>query len=168
MRSLTVGVAAMALLLAADQASKLWVRARIPLYKSYGLIPNFIDLTHVKNPGVSFSFLGNLPAEWRVPLLAGISLAAAILLLWYWLRHRATMNGLTEWAFLLILPGAVGNLIDRAWFGVVTDFFHFRIFTFSLFINNLADIFISVGVGCYLAGLLLARQRERADAAKAG
>ncbi|MEC8842816.1 MAG: signal peptidase II, partial [SAR324 cluster bacterium] len=23
-------------------------------------------------------------------------------------------------------PGAVGNLIDRAWFGQVTDFIHFR------------------------------------------
>lgn len=171
MRSMTWGLAAMALLLAVDQASKVWVRARIPLYKSYLLIPGFIDLTHVKNPGVSFSFLGTLPAEWRVPLLAGISLAAAILLAWYWLRHRGAMNALTEWAFLLILPGAVGNLIDRAWFGVVTDFFHFRLGGFSLFVNNIADIFISVGVGCYLVGILLAKRTERAaseHAAKEG
>ncbi len=157
----------MALLLAVDQASKYWVRARIPLYKSYFLIPELIDLTHVKNPGVSFSFLGTLPAAWRVPLLAGISLVAALLLAWYWLRHRKGMNALTEWAFLLILPGAVGNLIDRAWFGVVTDFFHFRVGSFSLFVNNIADIYISVGVVCYLAGMLQARRRERAEAAKA-
>jgi signal peptidase II len=168
MRTLTASWVVMWLLLALDQASKLWVRDAIPLYRSTVLIPNFIDLTHVKNPGVSFSFLGNLPDGLRVPLLAGISLVAVILLSVYWLRHRAGMNAMTEWAFLLILPGAVGNLIDRVGFGVVTDFFHFRIGHYSLFVNNIADIFISVGVGCYLVGLLLARRKERAEEAREG
>lgn len=165
MRSLTASWVAMWVLLGVDQVSKIWVRDTIPLYRSTVLIPNFIDLTHVKNPGVSFSFLGNLPETLRVPLLAGISLAAVLLLSIYWLRHRKDMNAMSEWAFLLILPGAVGNLIDRVWFGVVTDFFHFRLGHFSLFVNNIADIFISVGVGCYLVGLLIARRRERAEEA---
>jgi signal peptidase II len=157
---------AMLVLLAMDQVSKLWVRDAIPLYRATVLIPGFIDLTHVKNPGVSFSFLGNLPDHLRVPLLAGFSLVAVVLLTVYWLRHRTYMNAFTEWAFLLILPGAAGNLIDRAWFGMVTDFFNFRIGSYSLFVNNIADIFISAGVGCYVAGMLLARHRERAEAAK--
>ena len=89
-----------------------------------------------------------------------------VLLTVYWLRHRKSMNALTEWAFLLILPGAVGNLIDRAWFGVVTDFFHFRLGQYSLFVNNIADIFISAGVGFYLAGMLVARRREQAAGGK--
>ena len=164
MPTLTGSWVAMVLLLAVDQASKIWVREAVPLYRSTELIPGFIDLTHVKNPGVSFSFLGNLPEGVRVPLLAGISVIAVVALTVYWLRHRAAMNGFTEWAFLLILPGAVGNLIDRAWFGVVTDFFHFRLGQYSLFVNNIADIFISGGVACYLLGMLLARRKEQAQA----
>ena len=73
MRTLTGSWIAMVLLLALDQGSKIWVRDNVPLYRSTELIPGFIDLTHVKNPGVSFSFFGNLPQAVRVPLLAGVS-----------------------------------------------------------------------------------------------
>ncbi len=87
------------------------MRATIPLYKSDPLIPNFIDLTHVKNPGVSFSFLGTLPSIWRVPLLAGISLGAAILLLWYWLRPRVSQPSPTR--LCASSPGAAGAVAIR-------------------------------------------------------
>lgn len=167
MRTQKAGWLAMIILLAIDQLSKVWVREAVPLYSNKVLIPGFIDLTHVKNPGVSFSFLGNLPEDVRVPLLAGISLVAVVLLTYYWLRHRRAMNAFTEWAFLLIIPGALGNLIDRGVFGVVTDFFHFRLGRYSLFVNNIADIFISVGVGCYLVGMLIVRGQEKAGVAKA-
>jgi signal peptidase II len=155
----------MALLLAMDQGSKAWVRAAVPIgAKPVPLIPNFIDLTHVSNAGVSFSFLADLPGAIRAPLLAGVSLVAAALIGAYWVRHRTRLPALAEAAFVLILPGAVGNLIDRAWFGAVTDFFHFRIFDASLFVNNAADIFISVGVGCYLLAALLEKREPPAGA----
>ena len=49
-----------AALLAIDLVSKIWIRVNIPLYELTTLIPNFIDLTHVQNRGVSFSFLSDL------------------------------------------------------------------------------------------------------------
>ncbi|MCZ6748311.1 MAG: signal peptidase II, partial [SAR324 cluster bacterium] len=66
----------------------------------------------------------------------------------------------TEWAFLLILPGAIGNLIDRAWFGTVTDFLHFRFYSTSFFVNNVADVFISLGVVTFVVGTF-ARDADR-------
>ena len=151
---------AMGLLLALDQASKFWVREHIPLQASSVLIPNLIDLTHVENAGVSFSFLSELNAAIRVPLLTGLSFLAVLALGTYWWRYRHTMNGWADFAFVLILPGAGGNLIDRGVFGTVTDFFHFRFFTFSFFVNNIADIQISLGVGAFLIGMLLARRTD--------
>lgn len=145
----------MSVLLMSDQASKIWVRATIPLHNTSGLIPYLIDLTHVENPGISFSFLGDLSADIRVPLLVSVSLGAALLLTWYWLRNRRVMHFLADLAFIFILPGAVGNLIDRALFGRVTDFLHFRFGDTSFFVNNFADIFISVGVVAYALGVLL-------------
>ena len=161
MKSLSVRIALMLALLALDQLGKLWVRLEVPLHRTTPLIPNFIDLTHTENPGVSFSLLAGLAAGVRVPLLAGISLVAVAALGWYWLRHRKQMGAFAELALLLILPGAVGNLIDRAWFGVVTDFLHFRIYSTSLFVNNIADIEISAGVVAYLLGTVLEKKARR-------
>jgi len=43
-----------AVLLAIDLVSKIWIRANVPLYELTTLIPNLIDLTHAQNRGVSF------------------------------------------------------------------------------------------------------------------
>lgn len=158
-RSLTFALAAMVVLTAVDQGVKIWVRQDIPLHQVTNLIPYLIDLTRVENPGISFSILGGLAASIRVPLLIAVSLAAMVAIALYWLRHRQEMHGFSELAFVLILPGAAGNLIDRVLFGTVTDYLHFRFFDTSFFVNNLADIYISVGVVFYLLGMVL-RSRE--------
>ena len=145
---------AMGALLIFDQAVKIWVRAEIPMFRSTELIPNLIDLTHVENKGVSFSFLGSLNDGVRLPLLVGVSLVAIGLLVYFWWSNKSQFNTYAHLAFVLILPGAVGNLIDRAVYGTVTDYFHFRFFSTSFFVNNLADIFISAGVVAYIIGML--------------
>ncbi|MCH9045924.1 MAG: signal peptidase II [SAR324 cluster bacterium] len=163
-RSLRFLFTVMGVLLLLDQGGKVWVRAAIPLHHATSLIPNLLELTHVENRGVSFSFLGDISDNVRVPLLVSISIVAVALLAYYWLRHRGTMNLPSEFAFVLILPGAIGNLIDRAVFGTVTDYLHFRFYSLSFFVNNLADILISLGVLAYLLGAILAN-RERSGQA---
>jgi signal peptidase II len=140
------------LLVAADQATKAWVRDSVPERAVSPLIPGLIDLTHVENPGVSFSFLGSVAAEVRVPVLVGFTLLAIALLGSYWVRRRREMNRWMDAALVFILAGAVGNLIDRFNQGTVTDFLHFRLGPYSLFVNNAADIFISAGVIAYGIG----------------
>jgi hypothetical protein len=49
----------MILLFGLDLSSKIWIRANVPLYETTELLANLIDLTHVKNPGVSFGFLAD-------------------------------------------------------------------------------------------------------------
>ena len=161
MKQIRYSMTWMLLLLASDQISKIWVRDTIPLYQSRNLIPFLIDLTHVENRGVSFSMLGDVSESFRVPLLAGISIVAVVMLTWYWWRHRREMCFWLESAFVLILPGAVGNLIDRVWQGSVTDFFHFRFGDISFFVNNLADIYISMGVVAYMIGSIRAHRAEQ-------
>ena len=50
----------------------------------------------------------------------------------------------------------------------MTDFLHFRVFDFSLFVNNVADIFISLGVGCYFLAAVLEKHQPPAQAKKHG
>ena len=144
----------MGALLALDQAVKAWVRAQVPLRDNRVLVPNLLEFTHVENRGVSFSVFSGMPDGLRVPLLVGFSSVAVLALGWYWLRQRRSMNAFMEAAFWLILPGALGNLIDRALYGTVTDYLHFRFFDTSFFVNNAADIWISLGVVSYLAGTI--------------
>jgi len=153
--------AGMLVLLALDQFSKIWVRETIPLYEMTPLVPNFLDLTHVQNRGVSFSFLADLEDPIRIPLLVGVSLVAVVGMLYYLIRYRETLDLHTRLGLLFIIPGAVGNLIDRAWFGQATDFIHFRWYDFSFFINNIADCLISIGVVEFFITLIRERKQKQ-------
>lgn len=158
MKTWWVAWTALALLVAVDQGTKAWVRAAVPPHSVAVLIPGLIDLTHVENPGVSFSFLGTVAAEVRVPMLIAVTLLAVAMLGGYWIRKRKAMDGWMDAGMILILAGAVGNLIDRFAQGTVTDFLHFRLGAYSLFVNNVADILISLGVACYVIAMYRPRR----------
>lgn len=161
-RLVSYSLAVIAAFVLLDQGVKTLVRVYVPPYHTRNLIPNLIDLTHVKNKGVSFSFLGGISDDFRVPLLVGISLLALGLLAYYWWQQRKGLNALSHFAFQLILGGAIGNLVDRVLFGAVTDFLHFRFYSTSFFVNNIADILISAGVVAYLLGMIRHRRHGSA------
>ena len=154
-------LAVITVLVLLDQGAKTLVRMYVPMHDSSILLPNLIDLTHVENKGVSFSVLGDLPDQIRVPLLIGISLLALVILVYYWWQQRRVVNALSHFAFQLILGGAIGNLIDRALYGAVTDFLHFRFYSTSFFVNNVADLFISAGVVAYLLGMVRLKRHHQ-------
>ena len=136
-----------------DLGSKIWVRANIPLYETTGLLTDFLDLTHVQNRGVSFSFLADYSDSIRIPLLVGVSLVATVAMLYYQTRYWDELDFCTCSGLTCVIPGAAGNLIDRVVYGYVTDFFHFRWYETSFFVNNIADCFISVGVVFFIIPL---------------
>ena len=146
-----------------DQGSKFWVRQNVNPYQVTPLLPNFLELTFVQNKGVSFSFLSNLPDMTRLPLLLSISIIAVVGMLYYLIRYWNVTDQYMKMALVWIIPGALGNLIDRAIFGAVTDFLHFRWYDFSFFVNNLADCFISVGVVFFIISTLFGKQQEPQD-----
>jgi len=158
-KSWGIAILLLVVLVAADQATKEWVRESVPERYAAVLIPGLIDLTHVENPGVSFSVLGTVAASIRVPALVAITLIAIAVLGSYWIRRRTTMNRWMDAGMIFILAGAVGNLIDRFLQGTVTDFLHFRFGSYSFFVNNGADIFISAGVVCYAIGAYWPRRK---------
>jgi len=136
-----------------DLVSKIWVRTHIPLYETSRLLKNFLDLTHVQNRGVSFSFMADYSDSIRIPLLVGVSLIATVAMLYYQSRYWKELDFCTRTGLTCVIPGAAGNLIDRVVYGYVTDFFHFRWYETSFFVNNIADCFISVGVVFFIIPL---------------
>ena len=55
-------------------------------------------------------------------------------------------SGLKKIALMMILGGALGNVIDRIIYKAVPDFIDFHVGNFHWFIFNVSDIFITLGV----------------------
>lgn len=124
------------LTLALDQISKLAVRTLMEEGSFLALIPGVLHLTRVHNYGAAFGFL-NYRVSLFIVLSAIVSLAIAV-----FGRRYAAGRRLMAWGLGLLLGGALGNLVDRLWFGRVTDFIDFRFWP----VFNLADIAIVAGV----------------------
>ena len=135
-----------AALVAADQLVKYLVRANIPLGGSAPLIPRVLELTYYRNTGAAFSLF-----EGRTWILTLVSAAASVVLLVLLVRKKGLRHPLGRCILALLLAGAVGNLIDRAAFGYVTDMFRTLFMNFAIF--NVADICLTVG--CFALALYI-------------
>ena len=147
------------LLVLADQAVKFAVRASIELGRSVPFLPGIMDLTYVQNTGAAFSIL-----EAHTWLLTLTSLAV-VLVMCRLIVKGFFQNALGRWAAALVLAGGVGNLIDRAVFGFVTDMFRTTFIDFPVF--NVADCCITVGVPLLFLYVLLYVGREEKKEDKA-
>ena len=100
----------------------------------------FLDLTHIHNYGVSFGLFSGLISPWIL-----IILGLLVVIFIFYLMKSATDN-LEEKGLLIIISGAISNIIDRIFNGYVIDFiyFHYEDFFWPAF--NFADIYITIGI----------------------
>lgn len=157
-----LGLAAAAIVLAADQASKWYVRdvLHVPERGTLPVLP-VLNLTMVWNRGVTFGLL-DAAGAWAAPLLVLGALAiVAALGVWLWRAERWPVAV----ALGAIAGGAVGNVIDRLRFGAVVDFIHAHAFGWSWYVFNVADAAIVCGVAVLiLDGMRSGRDTHLADA----
>lgn len=154
------------ILVAIDQGIKLWVRTYLTPDSFIEIIPHLIHLTYQENQGISFSLLSNLPDALRVPLLTGVSLLVILGLIVYIVYNRHQLNRGEKWGFSLILAGAIGNLIDRAFRQQVTDYMYFHFYDTSFFVNNFADDLISIGFVLMIWQSFKSKDKEKENGRK--
>jgi signal peptidase II len=152
-----------ALLVIVDQLTKLWVVAAIPLDGEIYVAP-VLYLTHTTNPGAAWSLFADWDGSqrWLLSALAiGVSIAIVV-----WVRRMAlASHKLLIGGLVLILSGAIGNVIDRLRLGHVIDFVvaHWGESKFPAF--NVADAAISVGAACVILDAIFEHRREKRAAA---
>lgn len=149
------------IIIAADQISKQLVFIHFEPYESLRLLP-VLNLTHMRNTGAAFSMLSSAPPLFFILLGVGVSLG----ILW-WLRKHPSGETLVAVGLSLILGGALGNIIDRAYRGHVVDFIDFHIGECSLChwpAFNVADTAIVTGAGLLLLDMYRKIQQEKARA----
>lgn len=132
-------ILAVAVLLAADQAVKIWSLDVLRPQSTIDLIPGIFRLSYVENRGAAFGIF-----QGQTVLLAIFSVVITAALLY--LYHRVPGGKgyrLLHVCYTLVLAGALGNQIDRIFRGFVVDMFEFYWFSFPVF--NLADCFIVLG-----------------------
>ena len=134
------------ILVVLDQYVKNLVVLNIPLGKEIVLIDRFFSLTYVRNYGAGFSILQN--ARLFLSLLSIIAIIALSCML---IKARKG-DTLSIISYILIISGALGNLIDRIRLGYVVDFLDFNIFGYDYPVFNVADCFITVG--CFMLIIL--------------
>ena len=127
-----------------DQGTKLIVDRTIPLHRSIPVVEGWFDLTHARNTGAAFGLLAGERRAVGSFILIAFSLAAVGFIIHLLRRLAETDTGLIL-SLTFILAGALGNLIDRVFYGEVIDFldvywngYHWPAF-------NVADSFITVG-----------------------
>ncbi|MDH3310736.1 MAG: signal peptidase II [Gammaproteobacteria bacterium] len=125
-----------------DQLTKYFASDYLVRHGEVNLGP-FLNLVLVHNTGAAFGFLSSA-SGWQNGLFMFVALVACAFLLWMLSRlNRQEM--LLAVALMLILGGALGNLLDRVIFGYVIDFIdvHYHHWHWPAF--NVADSAITVG-----------------------
>ena len=123
-----------------------YVVKEIPLGGMRRFIPKVVSLTYLKNSGAAFSMLEN--QQWFFTIITLIAMGAAFVYLYRHIKGSIwLLLGLT-----LIISGGIGNFIDRLRQGFVVDMFHLDFMNFAIF--NVADIYLTIGVGLLLIYLL--------------
>ena len=142
-----INLVCVAALVGVDQLIKLWaVRALAPV-GAMPLIPHLVELRFVLNQGMAFSLLSGKQ------LFLIVATSAALLLVAYELFFRSRGKLLQRIAFILVLGGGIGNLIDRALNGEVVDYINLLFMNFAVF--NFADICVCVGVALWVLVIFL-------------
>ena len=160
------GLAVATATLAIDQAHKWWM---LLVYRIEDRMADlggrpvpvtpFLDLTYVKNLGVSYGMFTQASPEGQWLLVGFAILATVAMAIWL---ARGVTDKLIAWSLGLIMGGAVSNAIDRLVLGGVADFFSFHAFGFYWYVFNIADAAIVAGV-CGLLYDSLSPSRNRAS-----
>ena len=105
-----------AIVVALDQATKAAVLQLMHYQQSIPLVGDWLRLTFTENPGMAFGIQVGPPGTVTIlSILATILVGGYI----YRIRHE---YGPYRWSLGFILGGALGNIIDRVFYGLILDY----------------------------------------------
>lgn len=177
-----------------DQITKLAVKGfSIPALKIHyfgmyegeriHVLGNFFRITFIENPGMAFGFDPGINFKLWISVFSIIASIGLVIYIYYVRNQNLSLR----LALAFILGGAIGNLIDRLFYGVfygyssvfygrVVDFLDFDFFHFSIFgktfdrwpIFNIADAAVTMGVIILIFFYRQAQKEENEDSLAAG
>lgn len=148
----------LAILVALDQLFKWLVETRLPFQEQVVVLPVF-SLFRTHNEGIAFSMLTGMNETWLLAMI----LAVIAFVTYLWARSSPS-RWISQIGFILVVAGALGNLIDRAVLGYVVDYLLFHVGNWYFAVFNFADALISVGAAAIVIDELFGRWIYRGEA----
>ena len=150
-------------LVGCDHATKAVAQTALERRGPLSIISGLLDLRYTENRDTAFSLLRSLHFPGKGALLVAMSAIGigAVIVAW-WRRRRASTA--EQAAYALIVAGALGNALDRAFRGYVVDFI--EIHRWPIF--NVADVAIVVGAVLLAITMLRRGRREEPERSPAG
>jgi len=132
-------------IIVADAWTKWLVATSIDVHESIPLIPDFLQLVHVRNTGAAFGIGANADSR-IVPLLLNLGAIGVFFVVVVYAFRAAVTDRVLQTGLHLILGGAIGNLIDRFRLGYVVDFLDVFVKSHHWPAFNVADSAICIGI----------------------
>lgn len=108
------------IILLIDQASKIYIKTHFQLGESREIFPGF-NLTFVENPGMAYGLqFGGLLGKYALVILRIVMIGMMFSLFRKWIREGRTTSYLLV-PMAMIFAGAIGNLIDGIFYGIIFD-----------------------------------------------
>lgn len=117
------------LILLADQVLKIWVKTHMMLGQEYNILGNWFIIHFLENNGMAFGL--EISGEFGKIILSIFRIIAVAAIGWYLfhlIRQNAS-NGLIL-SISLVMAGAIGNIIDSAFYGMIFSDSYFRVAEF--------------------------------------
>lgn len=140
-------------LISLDQWTKQLAVEYLYQQESIEILPGIFELRFLVNRGAAFGIMQNFQYFFAV-----VTCVVLCMIVYCFIRissHRKYAP--LCWLLVLLMAGAVGNLLDRVRLGYVIDFFYFKLIDFPIF--NVADCYVVVSV-ILLAALILFYYKE--------
>ncbi len=135
-----ISILSVIVLLFLDQYTKLLAVLKLKGRESFVIIDRVLEFSYLENTGAAFSSFSG-----KQTFLIVLTAIVIIVIIWKYIQMPADRHYTAiRICLLLIISGAVGNLIDRIRLRYVVDFIYFVPINFPKF--NVADMYITVGV----------------------
>jgi signal peptidase II len=155
MRGLLLGL--VVALVGCDHATKVVAKIELEGAPARAIVPGVLELVYTENRDAAFSLSHAItnPAKGPVLLLMSCLAVGAVAVAWWKRRRRSGL--LEHMAFMLVVGGACGNILDRWQQGYVVDFIHVALWPAF----NVADVAICAGGA--LVGIAMMRLKREEE-----
>ena len=124
-------------------------------YDSVPIIDGIINFTYLENTGIAFGLFSNLEASRIIFIVFPIIITFYLISL---LQDKEFESNYSQISLLLIIGGAIGNIIDRIFRGYVVDFIQFDFDIFP-YVFNVADSSVTIGLLFLLCSSIIVQRR---------
>ena len=148
---LALGIGLLVVLVSIDQISKLLIIKHMTIGQEIPFIKNVLSITSHRNTGAAWGILGD-----HTFLLTIVSIVALGFMGYMMKDFNLRTNRWYSISMIMLIAGALGNLIDRVFRQEVVDFLKFEFINFPIF--NFADTLLTIGVIIFLIDYILIKK----------